>query len=66
MEPLLLTIPQVCAATSLGRSTIYKLLDRPDGLPVIRIGKSVRVSAAALRIWVENQANQAAEGNDGR
>lgn len=57
MEKLLLRIPEVVAAMGLGMSTIYLLLDRPDGLPTVRIGRSVRVPAEAVRRWVETQAS---------
>ena len=52
---LLLKIPDVCEMTSLGRSTIYELLDKPDGLPVVRVGRAVRVPYEAVREWVERQ-----------
>ena len=57
MEPLLLKIPEVCAITRLGRSTIYKLLDRPDGLRTVRIGSAVRIAADEVRRWVVSQRN---------
>ena len=57
MDKLLLKIPEVCAVTGLGRSTVYQLLDQPDGLPTVRIGRAVRIQAAAVREWVDKQAN---------
>ena len=56
IEKLLLKIPEVCIATGLGRSTVYQLLDQPDGLPTVRIGRAVRVPAASVRRWVLSQS----------
>ena len=53
MEKLLLKIPEVCAITQLGRSTVYGLLDRPDGFITVRIGRAVRIPADSVRQWVE-------------
>ena len=55
MDKLLLKIPEVCMVTQLGRSTVYGLLDQPDGLPTVRIGRAVRVPAEAVLQWVERQ-----------
>ena len=55
MEKLLLKIPEVCAITQLGRSTVYQLLDQPGGLQTVRIGRSVRIPAESVREWVEQQ-----------
>ena len=55
MEKLLLKIPEVCAVTGLGRSTVYSLLDQPHGLKTVRIGRAVRVPYETVREWVERQ-----------
>ena len=55
MDKLLLKIPEVCMVIQLGRSTVYELLDQPDGLPTVRIGRAVRVPAEAVLQWVERQ-----------
>ena len=55
MEEMLLKITQVCDLTQLGRSTVYQLLDKPDGLATIRIGRAVRVHIDEVRQWVEKQ-----------
>ena len=57
MDKLLLRIPEVCEITGLGRSTVYQLLDQPEGLPTVRIGRAVRISAEAVRAWVERQTH---------
>jgi excisionase family DNA binding protein len=62
VEELLLKGDQVAKALNLGRSKVYQLMAQGQaggGLPVIRIGKSVRVPARALEEWVERQAREA-------
>ena len=55
MDALLLRAEEVQLALGLGRSKVYEMM--ADGsLPVIRIGKSVRVPADALKAWVAEQA----------
>jgi excisionase family DNA binding protein len=55
IEPLLLTIPEVARLLRLSESKIYTILaDRcPGGIPIKRIGRSVRVSPSDLRRWIE-------------
>lgn len=58
MEKLLLKPEEAGAALGLCRSKIYVLL--ADGtLPSIRVGRSVRVPAEALRAWVDRQTVEA-------
>ena len=58
MEKLLLKIPEVCAVTGLGRSTVYQLMGQPGGFPVVRIGRAVRIPAHEVTKWVERQYAQ--------
>ena len=51
---LLLRIPEAAEALGLGRSTVYELINEQQ-LPVVRVGRSVRIPAAALTAWVEQQ-----------
>ena len=53
-EPLLLTVGEVARLLRLSTSMVYTLLgDRcPGGIPVMRIGRSVRISLDDLRWWV--------------
>lgn len=54
MEKLLLTIQEVCELVGLGRSTVYKLLDSPNGFPTVRVGRrAVRIPSASVEQWVE-------------
>ena len=61
MDKLLLRIPEVCEITELGRSTVYQLLDQPDGLQTVRIGRAVRIPASSVRKWAERRRLQQAE-----
>ena len=51
---LLLTIPEACKSLRLSRSKVYDLIDF-EGLPVVRFGRSVRVSVKALEQWIERR-----------
>ena len=63
-HPLLLRAEEVQQALGLGRSKIYEMMATGE-LPVVRIGRSVRVPAEALRHWVARQAaNEASEGRE--
>lgn len=54
-EQLLLTIPQVARSLGISRAMVYVLIAKKDGIPVVRLGRAVRVSMASLRKWVEEQ-----------
>lgn len=51
---MLLTVKDLEAELQLGRTRTYELV-RSGGLPVIRIGRAVRIPRDALRRWVEGQ-----------
>ena len=53
-QPHLLCITDMATSLGLGRSKVYELIAK-EGLPVIRFGRSVRVSAASLQKWVEQR-----------
>lgn len=53
-DKLLLTVPEAAARLSLGRSKFLELL-YAGAIPHVRIGRAVRVSAAALQEWVARQ-----------
>jgi excisionase family DNA binding protein len=54
--PLLLNIPQVAKIMCLGRTKVYELI-ATEGLPVVRFGRAVRISPAALQQWLEQRGN---------
>ena len=58
-ERLLLRVPEAAEWLSVGRSTVYELVQRGE-LPTVHIGRSVRIPAAAVRAWVERRAAEAA------
>lgn len=53
-EPMLLTVRDVEAELQLGRTRTYELL-RSGELPVIRLGRALRVPRHALRRWIDSQ-----------
>ncbi len=57
-QQLLLTIPQTAKCLGISRSMVYCLIARRKGLPVIRLGRSVRVPFASLRKWIEEQEHE--------
>ena len=52
LVPQLLTIDQVAAALSVGRSTVYDLINR-EGLPYVLVKGAKRVPVASLNWWIE-------------
>lgn len=66
LQPLLFTIPQVAEKLGLSRAMVYVLINK-EGLPVIRLGRAVRVSAASLEKWVQEreQSSSQAQGKQG-
>lgn len=52
---LLLTIPQAARSLGISRAKLYALIAKREGPPVVRLGRSVRVSVASLRRWIEEQ-----------
>jgi excisionase family DNA binding protein len=63
MEPLLLKAGDVAKLLGLGRSKVFAMLAVGE-LPVIRIGRSVRVPRAALEGWIVEHT-QHASGRSG-
>lgn len=53
-ERLLLRVEDVAETLGIGRSKTYELIAAGE-LPVVRLGRCVRVPAAAVRRWVEAQ-----------
>jgi len=57
MDKLLLRPLEVAEALGIGRSKVYELL-AAGALPVIRVGRSVRVPSVAVTRWVERELNK--------
>jgi len=55
VDQLLLNPEEVARALGISRTSTYELLRREE-LPSIKIGRSRRIPAAALRAWVDAQA----------
>ena len=54
MTQMLLRAEEAARALGIGRSKLYALLAAGE-LPVVRIGRSTRIPAAALERWVEER-----------
>jgi excisionase family DNA binding protein len=63
MEPLLLRSGEVAKLLGLGRSTVFAMLAAGE-LPVVRIGRSVRVPRAALERWVDERTDHDTKRGD--
>lgn len=62
MDKLLLRPNEAAEVLGIGRTRTYELLARGELPGVVRIGKSVRISAEALREWVREQATSQPNG----
>jgi excisionase family DNA binding protein len=58
LQPLLLTISQAASYLGLSRAKLYALIAQGDGPPVVRFGRSVRISIASLNTWVRHREEQ--------
>jgi excisionase family DNA binding protein len=58
---LLLKADEVAAELGMGRSKIYELM-ASGAIPVVRIGRAVRVPRAALEAWIARQTRQSCGG----
>jgi excisionase family DNA binding protein len=63
MEPLLLKAADVAELLGLGRSKVFAMLAASE-LPVVRVGRSVRVPRAALERWVVEHTLNASFGTE--
>ncbi len=50
-SPLLYRFPEAAQLLGLGRSTVYELVQRGE-LPVVRVGRAVRIAAEDLQAWI--------------
>ncbi len=56
----LLTVPEVASYLSISRSKLYGLLGVPGGIPVIKIGRAVRVHRQAIDHWLAARMGESA------
>jgi len=53
--PRLLTVREACKATGLQKWRMYELIKQGKGPRVMHVGRTLRVSEAALVAWIEEQ-----------
>lgn len=51
-DVLLLKVPEAARRLSLSQATVYRLIESGE-IPVMRIGRSVRIPVDGLRKWVD-------------
>ncbi len=56
-EPLLLTASEVAKLLRVGRTKVYKMMNSGE-LPVIRLGKAIRVPKQALTAWLAERTGK--------
>lgn len=61
-EPLLLTIRQAARRIQMSDYKTY-MMARSGDLPLVRIGRSVRIPVKALERWVEDRTTMAPEAS---
>ena len=52
MDRILLRVPEAAEAAGISRSLAYQLIASGE-MPSVRVGRSIRVPAEALRRWAE-------------
>jgi excisionase family DNA binding protein len=59
------TVPEAAQVLGVGRTTLYSAIQRGEEIPgLIRIGKAIRISKAAVRSWL-GQLGVISEEDDG-
>ena len=56
--PLLLDSREVASLLGLGRTKVFQMMARAE-LPVVRVGRCVRVPRLALLAWIDSQTEPA-------
>jgi excisionase family DNA binding protein len=54
IQPILITVEEAAKMLSLGRTTVYQLIER-ENLPVHRFNSSVRISPQELEQWLKER-----------
>jgi excisionase family DNA binding protein len=52
-QPVLMTITQVASSLGVCRSHVYRLI--AEGLPIIRLGRLVRINTSSLQQWLKDR-----------
>ncbi len=55
-ERLAVSVTEAAALLGVSRPTVYTLLERGGGLPSFRCGRRRLIPVAALRAWIEAEA----------
>jgi excisionase family DNA binding protein len=63
MEKLLLTVREAADCAGIGRTKMYEIINAGE-LPVVRIGRAVRIPAHILRQWVLEKSEYGLPGKD--
>ena len=63
LEPLLLKATEAGKLLGLGRSKVFAMVAAGE-LPVIRIGRSVRIPRQALERWIRDQTIEAGQRSE--
>ena len=61
VEDLLLTIPEACRRSQIGRTKLLELAGTGE-IKIVRVGRARRVVAASLASWVQRLAEQQPSG----
>lgn len=59
LEPLLVRVDVAARLLSVGRTTVYELMDTGQ-LPFVKIGTARRIPTQALKAWVEEHTRNGA------
>jgi len=63
LEPLLLRATEAAKLLGLGRSKVFAMVAAGE-LPVIRLGRSVRIPRQALERWIRDQTIEAGQRSE--
>lgn len=55
MDKVLLTTQEAAAALGIGRTKLYEVLGKPGGIPICRIGRTVRIHVDDIRRFAGEQ-----------
>lgn len=57
MERLLLRVEEAAEMLGLGRTTVYEMA-KDNQLPVLRVGRALRIPLDGLRQWIDEHATE--------